>query len=240
MADARSHDPRNRRSLSQVHLLGLLDDLLAEHGQQGAAVLDIGGGTGGLAVALAAGGHTVTVVDPSPDALAALHRRAAEADLADYIRGVQGDTSDLAGLVDPASFGVVTCHRVLEYLPDPASALAELRAVLQPGGVLSVLVAQRYPATLAQAVAGDLRQALQTWRSPVLLDAARAADLLGGAGLRTVAVHGIGAIAEAVPERHVERHDQMERLLELERAVSADPGVVAAAPWAHLLAVVDA
>src|SRR3954466_8507042 len=41
-------------------------------------VLDAGGGTGGFAVPLAERGHQVTVVDPSPDALAALGRRVAE------------------------------------------------------------------------------------------------------------------------------------------------------------------
>src|SRR4051812_30358827 len=35
-------------------------------------VVDIGGGTGGFAVPLAQAGHDITVVDPSPDALAAL------------------------------------------------------------------------------------------------------------------------------------------------------------------------
>src|SRR4051812_6793989 len=42
------------------------------------SVLDAGGGTGGFAVPLAELGHRVTVVDPSPDSLAALERRAAE------------------------------------------------------------------------------------------------------------------------------------------------------------------
>ena len=41
-------------------------------------VLDIGGGTGGFAVRVAELGHRVRVVDPSPDALAALDRRAKE------------------------------------------------------------------------------------------------------------------------------------------------------------------
>ncbi|WP_435743900.1 class I SAM-dependent methyltransferase, partial [Nocardioides sp. SYSU DS0663] len=41
-------------------------------------VLDIGGGTGGFAVRVAELGHRVSVVDPSPDALAALGRRADE------------------------------------------------------------------------------------------------------------------------------------------------------------------
>src|SRR5215472_12751028 len=50
-------------------------------GQTGRATLDIvdaGGGTGGFAVPLASLGHHVTVVDPSPDSLAAAQRRAAE------------------------------------------------------------------------------------------------------------------------------------------------------------------
>ena len=42
-------------------------------------VLDIGGGTGGFAVRVAELGHRVPVVDPSPDALASLDRRAREA-----------------------------------------------------------------------------------------------------------------------------------------------------------------
>ena len=57
-------------------VLDALDDVLPA---SGADVVDIGGGTGGSAVRLAAAGHRVTVVDPSPDALAALARRAREA-----------------------------------------------------------------------------------------------------------------------------------------------------------------
>ena len=55
-------------------------------------VLDLGGGTGGTAVPLAAAGHDVTVVDPSPDALASLARRAAETGTSPRIHPVQGDT----------------------------------------------------------------------------------------------------------------------------------------------------
>lgn len=62
-------------------------------------VLDLGGGTGGLAVALAEQGHTVTVVDPSPDALASLSRRVAESDAAARISAVQGDVDVLEGAV---------------------------------------------------------------------------------------------------------------------------------------------
>ncbi|MEV1147933.1 methyltransferase domain-containing protein, partial [Micromonospora sp. NPDC049799] len=52
---------------------------LDRRGDTPLTVLDVGGGTGGFAVPLAHAGHRVTVVDASPDALAALTRRAAEA-----------------------------------------------------------------------------------------------------------------------------------------------------------------
>jgi len=59
-------------------------------------VLDLGGGTGGLAVPLAELGHEVTVVDPSPNALAALEQRAADAEVADRVHGRQGDADSIA------------------------------------------------------------------------------------------------------------------------------------------------
>ena len=65
--------------------------------------VDVGGGTGGFAVPLAKAGHRVTVVDASPDALAALTRRAAEAGVGDRVTAVQGDGDALADLVPPGS-----------------------------------------------------------------------------------------------------------------------------------------
>ena len=47
--------------------------------RQSLDVLDTGGGSGSFAVPIARLGHRVTVVDPSPNALFALERRAAEA-----------------------------------------------------------------------------------------------------------------------------------------------------------------
>ncbi|MEP6631965.1 MAG: methyltransferase domain-containing protein, partial [Lapillicoccus sp.] len=61
-------------------------------------VLDLGGGTGGLAVPLAELGHDVTVVDPSPNALAALQQRAADSGVADRVHGRQGDADDISGM----------------------------------------------------------------------------------------------------------------------------------------------
>ena len=60
----------------------VLDAVAATGRDDALRVLDLGGGTGGDAVRLATLGHQVTVADPSPDALASLARRAAEAGVA--------------------------------------------------------------------------------------------------------------------------------------------------------------
>ncbi len=144
-----------------------------------AFVVDIGGGTGGFAVRAAELGHRVVVIDPSPDALAILARRAEESGVADRVTGRQGDLDDLLGLVDLVPGGpdsgsgagpdsgpgagpgadVVLCHGVLEIVDDPASALAALAGVLRPGGTLSLLVNQRHAAVVARAMAGHFAQA---------------------------------------------------------------------------------
>ncbi len=65
----------------------------ADIGRDRLDVIDAGGGTGGFAVPLAALGHSVTVVDPSPDSLAAAQRRAAEVDV--RISAIQGEAAGL-------------------------------------------------------------------------------------------------------------------------------------------------
>ena len=59
----------------------------------------------------------------------------------------------------PGSADVVLCHGVLEVVDDPAAALATIAEVLRPGGVLSLLVAQRHAAVVARAMAGHFEQA---------------------------------------------------------------------------------
>src|SRR5258706_15188171 len=95
---------------------------LARAGRPLTAV-DVGGGTGGFAVPLAQAGHDITVVDPSPDALAALNRRAAEAGVAERIHGIQGDTDSLLDLVGAGDADVVLCHSVLEIVDSPVQVV---------------------------------------------------------------------------------------------------------------------
>src|SRR5262245_56232198 len=117
------------------------DAVRAEGVERRLEVVDLGGGTGGLAVRIAELGHHVVVVDPSPDALASLERRAADADVNTRVRGVLGDAGTLLDVVRPAMADVVVCHGVLEVVDVPALAVEAATAALAPGGVLSVLAA---------------------------------------------------------------------------------------------------
>jgi S-adenosylmethionine-dependent methyltransferase len=213
--------------------------------EQGARIVDVGGGTGGFAVRLAELGHRVTVVDPSPDALAALGRRAREVGV--EVTGLQGDLSDLADLVDEGA-DVVLCHGVLEVVDDPAAALATIREVLRPGGTLSLLVAQRHAAVIARAMAGHFPQALalledgaETGRTGHRFTADEATTLLAGAGFEVASTHGVRVFADYVTSRVPGSLLDLEpgaaaSLVELERAVSERPEYLPLATQLHLLA----
>ncbi|MEV0810188.1 methyltransferase domain-containing protein [Micromonospora sp. NPDC050200] len=193
-------------------------------------VLDVGGGTGGFAVPLAQAGHRVTVVDASPDALAALTRRAAEAGVAGRVRAVQGDGDALAGLVAPASADLVLCHSVLEVVDDPTPVVTALAAALRPGGAASVLVAGRAAAVLARAMNGHLDVAAALAAAPDgsagprdtlrrRFDADGAAALLRAAGLTVEEIHGVRVLADLLPAAVAD--GQPGALVELERALAA-------------------
>jgi S-adenosylmethionine-dependent methyltransferase len=211
-----------------------------------ARIVDIGGGTGGFAVPLAELGHRVTVVDPSPDALAALGRRAAESGVTDRVTGVQGDLADLPGLDSATSAGLVLCHGVLEVVPDPAAALATLREVLGPDGTLSLLVAQRHAAVVARAMAGHFQQALALLEPDDQADPGRSgrrfthaelSGLLAAADFVVTEVHGVRVFADLVPGSLLDLEPGAgAALVELEQAVAERPEYLPLATQLHVLA----
>lgn len=134
---------RPRASLRTAVVWEVLRDALERRvkatGREALDVLDTGGGTGNFAVPVARLGHRVTVVDPSPNALFALERRAEEAGVADRVRGVQGDILGLFEVVDRVGYDAVLCHGVLEYVDDPAEGVRNAVDALRPSGALSLL-----------------------------------------------------------------------------------------------------
>ncbi|WP_262701425.1 MULTISPECIES: methyltransferase [Streptomyces] len=214
-------------------------------------VLDTGGGSGNFAVPVARLGHRVTVVDPSPNALFALERRAAEAGVADRVRGVQGDAHGLFDVVERGGHDVVLCHGVLEYVDDPAEGLRNAAAALRPAGTLSVLAAGLGGAVLARALAGHFTEARQAltdpegrWGSGDPMPRRFTEDQLSGlvraAGLEIAAVHGVRVFADLVPGVLVDTEPgALDALLQLEEAAAELPAFRSVATQLHVLAERD-
>jgi len=166
-------------------------------------IVDVGGGTGGLSVPFAALGHNVTVIDPSPDALAAAQRRAAEAGA--RLTAVQGEAANLDSVAGAAAADLVICHNVLEYVEEPAAAMSAIARVLRPSATVSVLAANAFAAVLHRALAGRFAEA-RTLLSSSLLDAPprrytlpELTGLISAAGLRTGEAHGLRIFGGLVP-----------------------------------------
>ena len=221
----------------------VLDAVLETRGAP-ASVVDIGGGTGGFAVRVAELGHRVVVVDPSPDALATLARRADESGVADLVTGRQGDLDTLRDLVPEGGadgFDVVLCHGVLEIVDDPAAALDALARVLRPGGTLSLLVSQRHAAVVARAMAGHFQQArtlLDPDGAPTRrFTADEVAAALDRAGFETRTMHAVRVFVDLVPGALVDLEPgAASALVDLEREVATRPEYLALATQIHAIA----
>ncbi len=213
-------------------------------GREHLDIVDVGGGTGGFAVPLACLGHRVTVVDPSPDSLAAAQRRAAEKGVP--LVAIQGDVTDLQGIAGEASADLVLCHSVLEYVDDVGAAMATIARVLRPGAVVSVLAGGAIAAAIHRALAGHFNEA----RALLLSSGSAAADgsapprrftmsaltaLIEKAGLHPGAAHGIRVFADLVPSAFVDADPGAgAALLALEQAAAEHPALRDIATQLHV------
>ena len=226
----------------------------AATGRTALDIVDVGGGTGGLAVPFAVLGHNVTVVDPSPDALAAAQRRAAEAGA--YLASVQGEAASLDSLVGPAD--LVICHNVLEYVDEPADAMSAIAGVLRPSATVSVLASNAVAAVLHRALAGRFAEArvlLISGGTTPLADPPRTGGLpappfppgrrftlpeltalLEQAGLRAGEAHGLRIFTGLVPGALLDGDAAAtEALRALEEAAASTPPLRDIAAQLHVL-----
>ncbi|UYM05367.1 methyltransferase domain-containing protein [Solicola gregarius] len=211
-------------------------------------IVDVGGGTGGLAVRVAELGHRVVVIDPSPNALASLHRRAADTGVEQLVRGVQGDAADLGGVVADSSADLVLCHGVLDVVDEPARALERIHIALRPGGVLSVVVPGRAAGVLARALAGQFERAralldaqVDDWRpdehGPRRFTPTEVELLLTEGGFDVERVDATRVFSDLIPSALVDGEPGARRaLLDLERAVATRPEFESLAGHLHALA----
>jgi SAM-dependent methyltransferase len=210
----------------------LMDQLSAVLPAPPARVVDAGGGTGQVAVPLAALGYQVTVVDTSAAMLATCAERAAEEGGA-AVAIVQGDAAEVAALLGAASHDAVLCHDLLGDVAEPAGLLAALAEVLRDGGVLSLTFLNRDWLALRAGRRGDFSEALR------LLDERRARTVtevrpwLDRAGFDLVETLGVGVFAAGAAD-DLDRA-ALAKLAELERRVAGREPYRSSAHTLHLV-----
>lgn len=153
-------------------------------------ILDAGGGNGMDSLPFAVQGHQVTLVDYSKAMLADAQQRSLAAGTAVHCQ--QADLRSISHLFPAASFDVVLCHNVLQYVDDVPALLRDLLAMLKPGGVLSLIGVNRYSRVY---MAAFLRNDLVAARTQI--DAHTMQGILFDTPLTNYSVQEIGAMLDA-------------------------------------------
>ncbi len=210
--------------------------------------LDIGGGTGALAVRLAQLGVQVTLLDCSAPMLNIAQSAAQAAGVADRVALRHGHASEVAKLFNSESFDVILCHNLLEFVSDPITVLrGAARALRDSSAIVSVLVRNQAGEVLKAAIkVGDLATAeynlSSEWAQESLYggsvrlftpDGLRA--MLKAASLEVSAERGVRVIADYLPAQ-MSRDSEYERILDLERKLGSRMEFAAVARYTQCLA----
>ncbi len=227
----------------------LQDFLVLPQSRRSLRGLDLGCGTGATAVRLARLGIHMTLLDSSSAMLGIAKRAAREAGVDGRIVLNHGDAAQVANLFPAGSFDVVLCHNILEYVDDPNPVLSAAATVLQNDstGILSILVRNWAGEVFKAGVkAGDLGEAernLTTMRGNESLFCGRVRlftldslqVMTKGASLAVAAERGVRVISDYLPPQ-ISRHEEYERIFELERKLGSRPEFAAVARYIQAIA----
>jgi SAM-dependent methyltransferase len=163
----------------------------------GSRVLDVACGTGALSRRLAQAGASVTGIDLAPPMLAVAR------ELSEGIAFMEGSADALPFPDD--SFDALTCQQGLQFFPDRAAAVGEMRRVLAPGGRVVIACwcdnTQGAIYLIEQALRRHMgEEAAAMSHAPFAIDQESVLDeLLIGAGLSEVEVRRETIAARFVP-----------------------------------------
>jgi S-adenosylmethionine-dependent methyltransferase len=225
-----------------------LAEFLPRPAARSGRALDLGGGTGEIAIRLARRGFHVTLLDQSPAMLEASDRAIHRAGMSHRVALTQGDAAAATSLFPGDSFDVVVLHHVLEYTGDPGLVLRGAAYVLrrERTAILSVVARNRMGAALGAAIqSGDptaVERALTAASTDEPICGGRARlftipelrTLLAQASLEPAAERGVRIVFDYLPPSAA--RDRGDRVAALERVLGAIPEFSAIARYAQMLA----
>jgi S-adenosylmethionine-dependent methyltransferase len=210
--------------------------------------LDVGCGTGALALRLARLGLHVTLLDSSLPMLDLAKRAAREAAIAEKIELKHCDAAQIADVFHAARFDLILCHNILEYVGDP-SAICRIaaHALRDSSSMLSVLVRNHAGEVLRAAIRdGDLAAAERNltaesaheslYGGSVRLFAEGSLQaMLKAASLTVIAERGVRVLSDYLPPQ-VSRSAEYDHIFELERKLGRRPEFAAVARYTQCFA----
>lgn len=155
--------------------------------------LDVGCGTGDLALAAARRGRQVTAMDPDPDMVGQTREAAARVAWGQVRHAISVLEAACPGAPLPAgSTDAVTANFVVNHVPDPRACVRDLARLAAPSAPIAMTIWPSAPgphlAAYAEAVRATGAVPVESTRLPPEQDFERSADglaaLASGAGLR--------------------------------------------------------
>lgn len=210
--------------------------------------LDIGGGTGAIAIRLTRLGVKVTLLDSSQPMLDIAERNSREAEVTESITLKHGEAAQLEHYFGAQPLDLILCHNILEYVDDPRAVLRSAARLLRgPSSIVSVLVRNQPGEVLKAAIKeGDLAAAEKNltaeWTHESLyggkvrlfsLQGLHA--MLAQAMLEVKAERGVRVISDYLPQK-ISRTAEYGRIFDLERKLGARKEFVAVARYTHVFA----
>jgi S-adenosylmethionine-dependent methyltransferase len=211
--------------------------------------LDIGGGSGAIALRLSDLGFQVALLDVSEAMLALARKEANASESKGRIAFQLGDATRLPELFRPCSFDAIICHNLLEYMEDPLAMLRGLESLVKQDrqSVVSLLVRNRWGEVVKAALkAHDLERAATALRADTVLDSLYGQpvrmfdpeafrEMVEQAGLEILAARGVRVLSDYL-ECNSLTESAYKQLLEFELLLGAQPQLAAIARYWQIIA----
>ncbi len=203
-------------------------------------ILDIGAGQGQLALWLAAMGHQVHLTDVSAEMLQMAQLATEQAGVSERVSFANVALQDIAP--EQGQYPLVLCHAVLEWLADPAAAIAKLWALTAPGGTLSLMFYNVDAKRFSNIVYGNFNYVLRdlAYKKKVSLspqnplDPEQVREWCAAQGFTFLSKTGVRCFHDYLRDR-TEQETEFDKLLEVELRYNRTEPYASLGRYQHLL-----